>query len=1494
MTSDLGALPTRFGRYEVLGLIGSGSFADVLRAWDEALASHVAIKVLNAEASANELARDRFVEEGKLLRRVHSPNVLGVHDLGELDDGRPYLVVDLAEGGTLDDRIDPLDGQPIDADSVRRIADALASGLEAMHAAGVIHRDIKPENLLIDSSRSELAPSTEADTMLGGVFDVNERLVIGDLGLAKDLSSRGSSPSVIGGSARYQAPEQLRADGVLGPPTDLYAASSVLWRLLTGEVAPEPHDVADDLTVFRPGWQGFFQRAMAIDPDERFASAAAWRSAVLDQLELEPLAVADGDRVLAMSRACPYKGLAAFQPEDADVFFGREDLVDELLRRLQANRVLVVAGPSGSGKSSAVRAGLLPALRTGALPGSDQWHYELFTPGAEPFEELHYRLTRTIDGRPPLSAAQLAADPRQARRLLDQAASPDGDQGAGKAWLIHIDQFEEVFTQPDDPEVAKAFVEALSAMVDPIDSRLRLVLAVRADFYSRCAQVSWLAQRITENQVLVGPMSTENMRRAIEEPARRHGLRFEPGLVEAVLDEGGRSAGSLPLISHAMVETWARRDGNVLTVQGFRDAGGVGGAIAQSADTLFEVTFDDAQQRAAKRLLLRLITPGEGTADTRRRLPFDELERDGEPEVMASVVSEFVSARLLAVDDKTVEIAHEALIGGWPRLRDWIDGERANLRFRHRIGRAATEWETSDRDPDLLWRGTPLATALDWAADHGHSLDRLERDFIDSSEAARVAEESRRAERQARSQRNRRRATAALAALTLASVLASIVAFVAFRRADNSTQVAERQFANALGTSALGQARTDPRQALLLAMESRERTDPPPVDARAAMVQARLALTEPGVVPFGPPVATPGSFKVALRPDGAVAAVADPTGPIRLYDVATGEQVGDDLERHTRGARTLTFTSDGSTLISGASDNLVLRWDLGDLAVVGPPTVISDTPDVIAWSVAVDPDDRLLAVAGDDGTVSLYDLDDLGTGEPREVLPWNDRSGGVTVVAFSPDGSKLVASNRSGRVNGWRTDTFEGLWDPMTTPTGAKVWEIVFHPDGTRFATAGDGPSALIHDADTGQPIAGLVFGGRDDTDTTIRGVAFSGDGTRLIGGSSAGTVHTWSVADPDRDPTVSWERHSDAVEHGDLSADGTVYATVGDDKVLRLWRSGAVPVADLYDGFPRGAYGAAFDPAGTRIAVGDGRGRLHLVSLDGGGTSVSTDGHDGPLWDIVWSPDGTWLASIGDDGQVLRWDPSTATVEASIGRHRGEGRSLSLSPDGRYLVSADRGEAGEGADVNVWATETGSLHEQLMPHEQGVRATAFSPDGRLLATADGLGDIRVWNTESFALVRQWSTSNTIWALSFNEFGMLASVDSGEDVRVFDSATGEQVGITVSGIGTNGGTGVGFSADGQTLAVVTRAGQLYFIDWQQGVNLAPTAVDGHPGEEVDSFELAFDVDLVRFATTATDGTVRIWDVLSTSRACDEAASRLDPSIEADLFDGATPVACAQP
>ena len=392
-----------------------------------------------------------------------------------------------------------------------------------------------------------------------------------------------------------------------------------------------------------------------------------WEAAALGALDEATGAVRVGFRAATPGTTCPYKGLASFQPEDAAFFFGREVLVDELVARLQTAWTLVIGGPSGSGKSSLLRAGLVPNIAAGALPGSQHWPIAIFTPGLDAMKELAYQLDRFTEHAAP-TATQLREDPECVRRSLSS-------QTPG---LLVIDQFEELLTHGIDAADRHAFLDVLATLTESADANIRVVLGLRSDFYSACADYAWLADRISANQVLVGPMRRDELMRAIQGPAQRAGLRLEAGLIEAILDEAGDEAGALPLVAHALLETWLRRRGTLMTLDGFRAAGGVVGAISQSAEHAYE-RLDDDERRVARRLFLRLVNPGDDTPDTCRRLSWKEIDTDANSR---TVVDTLANERLLTVDDRGVEIVHETLIRTWPRLRAWIDDNRDDLRMR--------------------------------------------------------------------------------------------------------------------------------------------------------------------------------------------------------------------------------------------------------------------------------------------------------------------------------------------------------------------------------------------------------------------------------------------------------------------------------------------------------------------------------------------------------------------------------------------------------------------------------------------------------------------------------------------------------------------------------------------------------------------------------------------------------------------------------------------
>jgi hypothetical protein len=463
----------------------------------------------------------------------------------------------------------------------------------------------------------------------------------------------------------------------------------------------------------------------------------------LDLPEAERIAPAD---VAPADVPCPYKGLAPFKAEDAEFFFGRDELVAELTARLAGTRFLAVVGPSGSGKSSLVRAGLLPAVWDGALPGSEQWTTLVITPGAHPLNELAVRLSVPCNDRPAALLRDLEADHRSAALAIRRALA---DQPGDVKLLLVVDQFEEVLALCRDENERRLFIDALLYAVSAEDGRTIVVPTIRADFYGPCAAYPQLAARMGDG-LLVGPMSEEELRAAIERPAAVVGLRLEPGLAEMILDDVTGEPGALPLLSHALLETFERRRGAEMTLSGYAASGGVAGAIAQTADAVFG-QFAPEEQAIARNVFLRLTELGEeGSQDTRRRAAPGELVRTAEeaPAVQA-VLKRLADGRLITTAEDTVEVAHEALIREWPTLRRWLDEDREGLRIHRHLTEAAQEWQRLEREPGELYRGARLATASEWAAGHADQLNPLERDFIEASRAAaEQAEQEKEAARQ--------------------------------------------------------------------------------------------------------------------------------------------------------------------------------------------------------------------------------------------------------------------------------------------------------------------------------------------------------------------------------------------------------------------------------------------------------------------------------------------------------------------------------------------------------------------------------------------------------------------------------------------------------------------------------------------------------------------------------------------------------------------------
>lgn len=1003
-------LPDRIGRYELLSLLGVGGFAIVVAAHDPVLDAPVAIKVLSETGAHDPGLRERFLREAQLLRRVQSPHVIGIHDLGALEDDRPYLVMELASGGPLAARIGPT-GHAADAEGLTRVAQALAAGLGALHASGIVHRDVKPANLLVVGPMGAATGATQLRRIL---LEDDERLVVSDLGFAKDTARTSVGPTVLGGTLYYQAPEQTQPGAAIGPAADVFAASAVLWTLLTGQPPRPSPQLAEQLAFLPPQYRELFERGLAYEPLDRHESMTAWLHATVAAIST----AGSGIGTLPPPEAggtCPFKGLASFQQEDAPYFFGRETMVDELVGRLQSRRVLVIGGPSGSGKSSVLRAGLLPALERGALPGSQAWEIALFTPGTDPLDQLAEQLSRLVPDRAPIDADLLRDDPRAAGRLLPH----------GLRAILAIDQFEELLTLSDEA-TRQAVLATLAVLSSDQQPSLHVILALRADFYATCARYPWLAQCISDNQMLVGPMRRLELRRAIEGPAQRAGLRLEPGLADAILDDAGDGPGTLPLISHALMETWLRRHGTALTLDGFRAAGGVSGAIAQSAENAY-ASLDETQRATVRHLFLRLVKPGEGGPDTRRLLQTADIGDDAR---VHQAIASLATERLLTVDERGVQLVHEALISAWPRLQNWLDDARDDLRTEQRLAAAAREWSRLDGDADLLLRGGPLLAARDWRQrQRGPVEDGVAR-FLAASDEARATEERRSAAEERRRRRVRRSAFGALSVLALAAASASAVAFGALRQSRANEDEAQRRFVGAIATQAASLAHDDPRLALALAVESAARVDPIDPEAQDAMVTARDALASSYVVAAGSPVAVGDAPTVTMSPRGDRFVTGGRDGSLTVWSTETRE-VEQRLDPQDGGIEEAAIDPSGRWLIAVGRFG-VHRWDLDGGDSSGQVIAATDAP---VWSVAFDDDGARFAIAAEDGTVQQFDTN---SGEPIG-LPL-DAGADALSVTFLP-GDRLGAGTGTGKVLIWPTAGGEpSRRSRRTAPTMCGSW----------------------------------------------------------------------------------------------------------------------------------------------------------------------------------------------------------------------------------------------------------------------------------------------------------------------------------------------------------------------------------------------------------------------------------------------------------------------
>jgi WD40 repeat protein/serine/threonine protein kinase len=1387
-SSDLSTLPSFIGRLRIEDVLGRGGFGVVVAAYDEALDTMVAVKVLDHMYTLDLEVRERFLHEGRLMRRVRHPSVLTVHDVGELADGRPYLVTDLATGGSLTDR---LARGPGDTRLIVAVGDTLASGVGALHAAGIIHRDIAPSNLLL------LGPG-------------DDRIVVADLGLAKDEQRSAYGPTLVGGSPHYRAPEQSLVGGTIGVATDIYGCTAVIWRIVTGTIPPPSEQIASRAAALDVPWRRFFEQGLASEPGERFVDLTQWhRSFCAAVANAGSVAVA----IDVTTDACPYKGLAHYDEHDVSIFFGRASLADELVVRLNERRVVVVGGPSGSGKSSLVRAGLLPRLRSGALVGSSRWSQVVMTPGRHPLRDLQ----------------------RCVAKLLNDTGPTDEQ----RCEIIVVDQLEELFSPTTDPPERDRFLGELAHLVES-NSSIRIVLVLRADFYVACAAYPWLTQALNSSHVFVGRMGRQEMRSAIEGPARAVGLRLEHGLTDMILDDAGVDPGVLPLVAHALVETWIRRRGSQLTLQAYRATGGVVGALAQRAEHVW-ASLSEEEQTVTRLLLLELVEPGRDSPDSRRRLHPTSLSVSP---LQARMLNRLIQARLVTSDERDVMIAHEALLGSWPRYARWIDEVREDLRQRNRLTRLADEWELRHHDPDLLIRGGSLVSALGFNSRSGDTSPTLTR-FLDASKAAETQADDFEREREQRIRRLRRRGLITVSLLATSALFSTVVVATALRQSRADQHLAEFRFSRSLAVTAQATASTDPLLATALSLESEARTYPAIPEARAALVSARISLASGGITPIGEPLDVGDGQAIALSPDGMLLAVGRRDGTVDLWNTRA-RQVRRQLIGPAGGIEKLDFDSQRRWLLASSDDEKVWRWD------IAPPAETQSANGIavanlhsVVWSVAFSPDGVTFASATEDGTVRLHDsLTGTVIGQP--VLR---HTGDAISVAFVAD--LLVAGTGNGDLYAWTLPNRAPRFGPLRAHT-SDVWTIA--DAGQNIATVSSDGTVRLWDRQTGLARPGPLDEGAMRGNVRVTDVVV--DGATMVLGGSDGRLHAWSL---EGGLVATAATHAQGVTAIARSDDGSRLASLADDHTVRLWTQNARrAVSSVVLARRARLYGLARTPNYT--IVGDDSGVVYVIDDRQHKVRARiTVGASRVFAIATLSPD--HFVTGDSTGTLKEWDLNGNLLAKRSSAH--SAAITSIAATSGSFVSVD-----ETGVVLHWTTsDLKPFGDNIAPVEGGATDVAFSHDGRILAVASRRGELRAFvrNSRSGPL-RQLpfikASMNTVWSVAFsNDDRFVVTTDDDRDVTIWKrTSTGLRMLRKFSGHAA-AVTDAVFLDDG-SLAVSTRGGDLYVWDVESGLALSPP-IHLHHGA---IWHLVASPDNT-VMSVGVDGVVRLFDATDVALAC---------------------------
>ena len=1379
--SDISVGSELFG-YRVERLLGRGGMGVVYLAVDLRLRRRVALKLLAPSLAADEGFRERFLAESKLAASLDHPCVVPIYEAGE-GRGLLFIAMRYVEGSDLKGL--SRDG-PLTAERTVRVCAQVADALDFAHGRGLVHGDVKPSNVLLDG---------------------RDHVYLADFGLTKRLGEPQAAEPGLLGTIDYVAPEQIRGEKVDGR-ADEYSLACLLYECLVGE--PPFARSTNAAVLFAhlevqppapPGLEVVMQTGLAKQPEDRYPTCAGLVVAASEALGIGERARSPGLPFLAAGVVCPFKGLAFFDRSDAEYFCGRERVVSEVVARLAASTLVGILGPSGIGKSSLLRAGVLPALSAGVLPGSAEWRQVLLRPGEHPGAEL----TRLLGGEG-LDAALARLAP-------------------GERIVVAIDQLEELFTACERDQERAAFLEELAAAARDHDQRALVLGSLRADFYGRLASYPGFARLLSGSHVLLGPMDRDELARAIEEPASRAGLEVERPLVEALVSDVAGEPGGLPLLSTMLLELWRAREGRTLRFESYGTSGGVRGAVARLAERTF-VELGEHQRGVVRSVMLRLVS-GEDAALVRRRVPLSELHQiDGAEQVLAILTD----ARLLTVSDGEVEVSHEALLREWPRCRAWLEEDRVGNRLHAHLMTSAREWDAGGRDPGELYRGVRLAGALEWAAGRADQINTLERDFLDAS----WLETEREARRKRAQNRRLRRLAIGAALLFVLALIAVVFAEIQKGRANQERRTAQSV---QLATSAEATLGTDPVLSTLLALQALRTsdTDQAAQALRGALPQLRLlatlhaggAVSSAGFSPDGKEIVTASGadstariwstsshqqlgvltansylYRAAFSSDGKEIVTVGSDGPAQIWSASSHHQLG--VLTGSVGLYSAEFSPDGKKIVTasqaGMKGDTTQIWSASShqqLGVLTEPGANLPSGNAVS-SAAFSPDGKEIVTASADGAARIWSADNH---QQLGVLTEPGKSE-LYSAAFSPDNKEIVTASQDGTARIWNARSHQQL-GVLTEPGNSQLYSAAFSPDNKEIVTASQDGTARVWSASSHQQL--FVLAGHTGS---VQAAAFSPNGNEIVTASKDGTVKLWNAA-PLEQLGVLTEPGNSQLHSATFSPDGNEIVTASQDGTARVWNArshqqlGVLTEASNSAGdyYGKDIASAAFSPGGKEIVTAsyDGTARIWSAS-----SHERLGGAAPPLRRAAFSPDGKEIVTAGEDGTARIWSASNHQQLGVLTDPSGNFLySAAFSPDGKEIVTA-----GQDGTARIWNARS---HQELgvltEPGNSQLFGAAFSPDGKEIVTASDDGTARIWNGHSHKQlgVLTEPDNSALFSAAFSPDGK-EIVTASEDgtARIWSAGTYEQ--LTIFTASSSSMNFAAFSPDGKEIVTASDDG----------------------------------------------------------------------------------------